>query len=124
MNSDYQKFNQGSNPTLTARLCDEDGKLLAREDVFSITLTVRSISTGWIPKGFNAKTVPVESTVFGTLQTDKIWRLDSIGYNWRYTLPGTVSEPALPWKGEYRIDVVFVRKNAVPFVLQFQCEVI
>ena len=122
MNYDLQRFIIGSNPTLLARIADEAGNLFTANSFSYITANVRHKATGRTPTGFDALAVPL-SSVSPKLQTGEPWKKDTIGYNFSYTLPGTVGAPALPWVGEYYIHVTFVRVSGVPFVLRFEVEV-
>lgn len=122
MNFDLQRLVIGANPTLLARIADEDGNLLKRSQIYAISVKVQHKATGRTPAGFDDLAVPLEA-VLDDLEVGTIWSRDNIGYNFRYTLPGTVDHPALPWKGEYFLHVVFVRVSGVPFVIQYDIEV-
>ena len=123
MNYDLQRFTTGNNPTLLARIADEDGNLFTANSFMYITANIRHKATGRTPNGFDNFDIP-KAAVLPTLQKGEPWKKDDIGYNFRYQLQGTLTQPAFPWPGEYYVHVTFIRMAAPPFVLRYECEVL
>ena len=122
MNYDIQRLTVGSNPTLLARIADEDGNLFTARDFVYITGNIRHRATGKTPIGFDDFDIPL-SSVLPSLEKTEAWYKDNDGYNFRYRLSGTATAPALPWPGEYYVHLTFIRATAPPFVLRYECEV-
>ncbi len=88
----------GDTPSCRDRITDADGVNLTQADVATITRDVVDASRG---KSLQlAQSVTVASVVYDTLQTDAMWTVDTDGYNFKCTVPGSL----LPHAGRiYRV---------------------
>lgn len=83
-------FKNGS-VTLLARIVDDEGDNIVQADVVAVKYTVHLLDDQ-NPDGRTAVAghtdvaLVVSEIIFNTLQTDAIWTVDEIGYNFRHVL--------------------------------------
>jgi hypothetical protein len=83
-------FKLGS-ATLMARVEGKSGLPITREDIGSVQYSVyllddQDADLRTAMAGHTDVAVPVADALSNTLQTDPIWSVDSVGYNFRHTL--------------------------------------
>jgi len=98
--------------TLLARIVGGDAEPLAKADVDSIEYSIyllddRNPDARAAVEGHDGVDLAVADVVFDALQTDSLWTLDAVGYNFRHT-PDVSAYPAFAVAGrrylvEYRI---------------------
>ena len=82
---------QGTDAVCMARVVKSDGTHIEADDIESIICHVFDVPAkqeegdDYEPAEF---TPVVAESVFDTLQTDSRWSKDSVGYNFRYAVPG------------------------------------
>lgn len=107
-----------SGATLMARIRGNDGQLLTRASVSTITYTVTD-TTG--PAAVGTAPLTVSSTVFDNLQqSDPRWTRDSADYPgsdgaWGYNFACVIPAALLPNPVRYQIDVVVTPVSGEPF---------
>jgi hypothetical protein len=83
-------FKNGS-AVLLARVVDQTGACIVRADLRAIQYTVyllddQNPDSRTAIDGHTAAPLTIANVVFDTLQTDLIWTVDAIGYNFRHVL--------------------------------------
>ena len=104
-------FRNGS-ITLLARIVGLGGGNILPADINAVKYTVfllddQNADSRTAVAGHNDVTLPVAGVIFNALQTDAVWTVDTIGYNFRHVLDVSVS-PAFAVAGrrylvEYRL---------------------
>lgn len=98
---------EDSNPVFLARIRGQDGNYITQSSLSSITpyITLGSTIT-------TLTALTISSVVFDTLQVDARWTVDTIGYNFRHTLPAI----AFPTGDRiYRLEYKFVTSASEVF---------
>ena len=95
---------QGSTVSLMARV-EADGVLINRAAVASIAYQVFDLCDTAEPVASGS--VAVADSVYDELQTDDRWSEDSVGYNFRHDVPGSVQSVGDSiCRYEYRVTLV------------------
>lgn len=118
----------GSGVTLLARLRGQDGSLVTRASLSSISYSVANLTAGTV---LGTGSLTVSSTVFDDLQTDARWTQDTAnrpgpdgasGYNFAATLPASLfpattltAAAARSAPPRIQVDIVFTPVSGEPF---------
>lgn len=86
---------------LLSRVRSIDGAYITQSSISSIALKVYDLSDASL---VGSSALTVSNVVFDTLQKDDRWTVDSLGYNFRATVPAAF----FPTGGrDYRVEVIF-----------------
>ncbi len=100
--------------TLLARVTGNAGTNITQASLTSITYAVYDRSVNPVT-AVNTGTLTIASVVYDTLQTtDDRWDVDTTGYNFAYTFPGTLFPSG---NREYRVEVKFTPTSGEAFPL-------
>ena len=82
---------KNSSVILLARVVGEDGRPVTTSTITSIEYTVYQLDEAdpdslTAVSGHTAVAVGVNGTIFDSLQTDDLWSVDTVGYNFRHVL--------------------------------------
>jgi len=114
---------------LMARIVDEDGQPLAREDILALSYTVHELDaqhpdTQTPIAGHQNQPLDVDSVVFDTLQLDPLWDVDAVGYNFKHVLDASINA-AFPTAGLfYRVEHSITPVGAQELLVRFQLQAI
>ena len=109
---------EGTGLNLIARIAGDDGELIEQSDASTITCRVFDLADTSATVAEPA--VDVSASIFNSLQVDRRWSADSVGYNFRFRLPGA-SRP----DGDkcYRVEFWFEPSgDGEPFALAYEIE--
>ncbi len=100
-------FKNGS-ATLLARVVGEDGAAVTRPSLSAADYTVYTLDAGdpdaaVAVTGHDGVSVGVSALIYDTLQTDALWDLDAIGYNFRHVLDVSTNQAFATAGQTYRI---------------------
>lgn len=115
--------------TFLARIVDESGISLTISDINSVNYTIyllddQTPTTRTAVTGHEQISLQVSSVMFNTLQTNRIWSMDTTGYNFRHTLD-TDNSIAFPIPNRYYLIVYqIVPANGVPINIHFRVNAI
>lgn len=108
---------QGAPTPLLARIRSVNGSYLTQASLSSITYAVFNLTGNTPSTVLSSGTLTISSVVFDSLQTDARWTTDSVGYNFRVTIPGSAFALAATL---YRVEVTFTDTDSQKFRVVFQ----
>jgi hypothetical protein len=121
-------FKNGS-ATFLARLVGNDGEYLLPADVAAAAYTVSLLDDrdpdGRTPvAGHSGISLTVNQVLYGSMQTDVIWTVDSLGYNFKHVLD-VATHPAFPIAGRrYLVEYALTPTSGPVILLRFRVNVI
>lgn len=110
--------------TLLARVVGGDGQPIVEADVASASYTVLEVDPcdpdGATPvAGHDGVAIDPADAVFDTLQTDALWDVDAVGYNFRHA-PDVSTDDAFPRAGRsYLVRYELVPQTGQKLVFRF-----
>ncbi len=121
-------FKNGS-VTLLARIVDEDGGTIVQADVSAIRYTVYLLDDQDADhrtpiEGHANASVSVAAVIYNSLQTESIWTVDQIGYNFRHALDVSV-HPAFATAGRrYLVEYQLTPASGQTIIVRFRINVV
>lgn len=120
-------FERGS-AVLLARVTHSDGQPVQQSDVSSISYTVSELDrcTGQATPvaGHTDAVLPVELSVYNTLQTDSSWSVDLTGYNFRHEIDVSTDEAFSQVGATYQVRYDLQPTSGQRVVFRFQLRAI
>lgn len=121
-------FKNGS-VTLLSRLVGGDGQNLVQADVASAKYTVyllddQDADTRTAVTGHTNVSLTVADIFFDALQTDALWTVDAIGYNFRHVLDVSVDQAFTIAGRRYLVEFELTPTSGQVILLRFRVNVI
>jgi hypothetical protein len=97
-------MNEGETRTLMSRE-SINNVYITQAAIQSVTLYMYDLSADSPASLLVAFPVPVQDAVFDTLQTDAVWDVDALGYNFKHTIsPSYFTRGAVKYRLEYILE--------------------
>lgn len=122
-------FKNGS-ATLLARVVGEGGKLVTQASLIAAAYTVymldddAPVASIRLVAGHENVSVAVPGLIHDTLQTDDLWDVDTIGYNFRHTLDVSANQAFAKAGRTHRIVFSLTPTSGQVILVRFRLDVV
>jgi len=121
-------FKNGS-ATLLARVVGADGSPVTQTDIASAKYTAYLLDendpdAGTALTGHEAVAVDVASLIYDSLQTDSLWDVDQLGYNFKHVLDVSTHHVFTTAGRSYRVVFELVPASGQPILVRFRLHAI
>lgn len=121
-------FKNGS-ATLLARVVGADAMPVATADIASVRYTIYLLDdddpdAGTAVEGHTAVDLAVSEVILDGLQTDAMWDVDAVGYNFKHELDVTTAQAFATAGRNYRIVFELMPQSGQPILVRFRVNAI